>query len=100
MSGTAEELENALGEIFAAVDYSSNGEVDFEELAEYLRSQFEDDMPRVLKALESYHDASKGSRKGSKQTGSSGAMPWDVPDVPKEQALPDAKSKSGLTAPV
>jgi len=88
MSGTTEELENALGEIFAAVDYSSNGEVDFEELAEYLRSQFEDDMPRVLKALESYNDASKGARKGSKQTGSSGAMPWDVPEVPKEQALP------------
>ena len=50
LSGPEDLLEHAIHAIFQRIDHSHNGDVDFDELVEYVRGRFQDDLPRVLEA--------------------------------------------------
>jgi ABC-type multidrug transport system fused ATPase/permease subunit len=56
LSAAEEEVDMSIQVIFERLDHSHNGDIDFDELVEYLRSRFEDDLPRVLEALKSFRE--------------------------------------------
>merc|ERR1712196_147096 len=61
LNGDDVELDVAIGVVFERLDHSRNGDVDFDELVEYLRGRFEDDLPKVLEALRSYRSTDVSS---------------------------------------
>jgi hypothetical protein len=61
--------DEELGQMFDLLDRSSNGEVDFDELVQFLRLRFEDDLPEVLEILHHLETGTEAPKNASKSKG-------------------------------
>lgn len=101
LSGPEDLLEHAIHAIFQRIDHSHNEDVDFDELVEYVRGRFQDDLPRVLEALRTYKEAdqllsganAEAKAQDTEQLGSAdidiAGGDWGEPLVPKELPMLD-----------
>lgn len=94
-----EDVEVSMKRVFTQVDVSGNGEVDFEELVDFLRTRFEDNLPEVLHTFRKVHGHEQGVKhvKGPSIVATSclDADVWTGPEVPQEMRFPGANVSAG-----